>query len=216
MNLILVGPPGAGKGTQAERLHKAYGLKHLSTGDMLRAEVAAGSQIGKQAKAIMDRGELVPDEILIRMIGDRIAHPDAAKGFLLDGFPRTVGQAEALDKMLASRKVRLDYVIQLVVDNDAMGERISGRFSCRKCGTGYHDSFKPTKKAGVCDACGATEFVRRPDDNPATVRTRLEAYDKQTAPLLPYYKAKGVLRQVDGMAAIDEVTNTLGQLLRAA
>ncbi|MBM3506466.1 MAG: adenylate kinase [Alphaproteobacteria bacterium] len=216
MNVILVGPPGAGKGTQAERLQKTYGLKHLSTGDMLRAEVAAGSQIGRQAKAIMDRGELVPDEILIRMIGERIGQPDAAKGFLLDGFPRTVAQAQALDTMLAGRKQKLDHVIQLVVNNDAMVERISGRFSCKKCGAGYHDSFKKTKKPGVCNVCGSTEFVRRPDDKPETVRTRLEAYDKQTAPLLPYYRARGVLREVEGMAAIDEVTAKLGKVLGAA
>ena len=216
MNVILVGPPGAGKGTQAQRLQETYGLKHLSTGDMLRAEVAAGSAVGRQAKAIMDRGELVPDEILIKMIGERITQPDAAKGFLLDGFPRTVGQAEALDQMLAGRKVTLDHVIQLVVNNDAMVERISGRFSCKTCGAGYHDSFKKTKKPGVCDACSGTEFARRPDDKPETVRTRLEAYDRQTAPLLPYYQAKGVLRAVDGMAAIDDVTKKLGLLLKAA
>ena len=216
MNLVLVGPPGAGKGTQAQRLQETFGLKHLSTGDMLRAEVAAGSAIGKQAKAIMDRGELVSDSILIDMIADRIARPDAAQGFLLDGFPRTVAQAEALDAMLAKRKQKLDHVIQLVVNNEAMVERISGRFSCKKCGAGYHDSFRPTKKPGICDNCGSTEMVRRPDDNPDTVRTRLAAYDKQTAPLLPYYKKKGVLREIDGMVAIDEVTERLGKLLNAA
>jgi adenylate kinase len=150
------------------------------------------------------------------MIGERIAHPDAAKGFLLDGFPRTVAQAEALDAMLAKRKHKLDHVIQLVVNNDAMVERISGRYSCKKCGAGYHDTFRPTKKKGVCDNCGSTEMLRRPDDNPDTVRTRLAAYDKQTAPLLPYYRKKGVLREIDGMMPIDEVTQKLGQLLDAA
>ena len=216
MNVVLVGPPGAGKGTQARRLQETYGIRHLSTGDMLRAEVVGGTAIGKQAKAIMERGELVPDAILINMIAERIGQPDAAKGFLLDGFPRTVAQAEALDTMLSARKQRLDHVIQLVVDNDAMVERISGRFSCKECGAGYHDSFRPTKKAGVCDACGSTEMVRRPDDKPETVRTRLAAYDKQTAPLLPYYRRKGVLREVDGMAPIDTVTLLLGNLLDAA
>ena len=216
MNVVLVGPPGAGKGTQARRLQETYGIRHLSTGDMLRAEVVGGTAIGKQAKAIMERGELVPDAILINMIAERIGQPDAAKGFLLDGFPRTVAQAEALDTMLSVRKQRLDHVIQLVVDNDAMVERISGRFSCKECGAGYHDSFRPTKKAGVCDACGSTEMVRRPDDKPETVRTRLAAYDKQTAPLLPYYRRKGVLREVDGMAPIDTVTLLLGNLLDAA
>ncbi len=216
MNVVLVGPPGAGKGTQAQRLQETYGLRHLSTGDMLRAEVAGGTAIGKQAKAIMERGELVPDAILINMIAERIGQPDAAKGFLLDGFPRTVAQAEALDTTLSARKQRLDHVIQLVVDNDAMVERISGRFSCKKCGAGYHDSFRPTKKAGVCDACGSTEMVRRPDDKPETVRTRLAAYDKQTAPLLPYYRRQGVLREVDGMAPIDTVARLLGNLIDAA
>lgn len=216
MNIVLVGPPGAGKGTQAQRLQDSSRLKHLSTGDMLRAAVASGSEIGRKAKAIMEKGELVPDEIMIRMISERVSAPDCVKGFLLDGFPRTVAQAEALDRMLAERQRKLDHVIQLVVDNEAMVERIGGRFSCKKCGAGYHDAFKKLARAGVCDACGSTEFLRRADDTPETVRTRLEAYDKQTAPLLPYYRRQGVLKEVDGMAPMDEVTRRLEKLLDAA
>ncbi len=215
MKIVLLGPPGAGKGTQAQRLQESFGLKHLSTGDMLRAEVASSSPIGTQAKAIMERGELVPDQILIDMIAERTKQPDAARGILLDGFPRTVAQAEALDRMLASRGQKLDPVIQLVVDNDAMVERIAGRYACAKCGAGYHDTNRKPKTAGVCDSCGGSQFVRRPDDKPETVRTRLEAYDRQTAPLLPYYKSRGVLSEVDGMAAIDEVTRRIGTLLKA-
>ena len=215
MKIVLLGPPGAGKGTQAQRLQESFGLKHLSTGDMLRAEVASSSPIGTQAKAIMERGELVPDQILIDMIAERTKQPDAARGILLDGFPRTVAQAEALDRMLASRGQKLDRVIQLVVDNDAMVERIAGRYACAKCGAGYHDTNRKPKTAGVCDSCGGSQFVRRPDDKPETVRTRLEAYDRQTAPLLPYYKSRGVLSEVDGMAAIDEVTRRIGTLLKA-
>ncbi len=216
MKVVLLGPPGAGKGTQAQRLQETHGLTHLSTGDMLRAEVASGSKIGKEAKSIMERGELVPDAVLISMIAHRITQPDAAKGFLLDGFPRTVAQAEALDRMLSERTQKLDRVIQLVVDNDAMVDRISGRYSCAKCGAGYHDTFRKPKKPDVCDACGSHEFVRRADDKPETVRTRLEAYDRQTAPLLPYYKGRGVLSEVDGMAPIDQVTTRLGKILDAA
>lgn len=216
MKIVLLGPPGAGKGTQAQRLQESFGLKHLSTGDMLRAEVASSSPIGTQAKAIMERGELVPDQILIDMIAERTKQPDAARGILLDGFPRTVAQAEALDRMLAGRGQKLDRVIQLVVDNDAMVERIAGRYACAKCAAGYHDTNRKPKTAGVCDSCGGSQFVRRPDDKPETVRTRLEAYDRQTAPLLPYYKSRGVLSEVDGMAAIDEVTRRIGTLLKAA
>jgi len=216
MKIVLLGPPGAGKGTQAQRLQESFGLKHLSTGDMLRAEVASSSPIGTQAKAIMERGELVPDHVLIDMIAERTKQPDAARGILLDGFPRTVAQAEALDRMLAGRGQKLDRVIQLVVDNDAMVERIAGRYACAKCAAGYHDTNRKPKTAGVCDSCGGSQFVRRPDDKPETVRTRLEAYDRQTAPLLPYYKSRGVLSEVDGMAAIDEVTRRIGTLLKAA
>ena len=206
MNLVLLGPPGAGKGTQAERLRTRYGLAHLSTGEMLREAVAAGSEVGRQAKAIMDQGRLVPDEVINRLVAERIAQPDCANGFVLDGYPRTRAQAEALDALLAERGAGLDAVIEFEVEDEALVERISGRFACARCGAGYHDRFKPTEVQGVCDVCGGTEFVRRPDDNAETVRARLEAYHQQTAPLLPYYRARGLLLPVDGMAEIDQVT----------
>jgi adenylate kinase len=205
MNLILLGPPGAGKGTQADPLKQRHGLIQLSTGDMLRAAVASGSELGQRVKAIMEAGQLVPDDIMIEMISQRIDQPDCANGFILDGFPRTTRQAEALDAMLAKKGTKLGRVIELKVDDAALVARISGRFACGKCGAGYHDTFKPPKKAGVCDACGSTEFVRRKDDRPETVAARLEAYHAQTAPLSAYYGARGLLVQVDGMAEIPEV-----------
>jgi adenylate kinase len=206
MNLILLGPPGAGKGTQAYRIKEKYRLVHLSTGDMLRGAIAAGTEVGKLAKTIMDEGKLVSDDVINRLVEERIAAPDCAGGFLLDGFPRTVAQAEALDAMLEKRGDGITAVIEFAVDDEALIERIAGRFSCANCGAGYHDKFQRPKVDGVCDQCGGTEFKRRSDDTPDAVRTRLASYHEQTAPLLPYYRGKGVLRTVDGMAEIDEVT----------
>ncbi|MGB8276038.1 MAG: adenylate kinase [Alphaproteobacteria bacterium] len=214
MNLILLGPPGAGKGTQAQRLERLNGLTQLSTGDMLRAAVASGSEIGRKAKDIMDKGGLVPDAIIIQMISERIDAPDCRNGFILDGFPRTTPQAEALDEMLAKKGLKLDYVIEMRVDEEALVDRITGRFACAKCGAGYHDKFRRPKVEGVCDICGSRDFTRRADDNAETVMARLAAYRQQTAPILPYYKKKSVLRSVEGMAAIDEVARQIDAVLQ--
>jgi adenylate kinase len=216
MKLILLGPPGAGKGTQAQELERRHNLVQLSTGDMLRATIGSGSDLGKEIKAIVDSGALVPDEIMIRMISERIAQPDCANGFILDGFPRTTAQAEALDTMLAEKDMKLDHVIEMAVNADVLAERIGGRFSCAKCGAGYHDEFQQTKVDGICDHCGSTEFSRRSDDKPETVKARLQAYEKQTAPLLPYYREKELLKTVDAMAEIDEVTRQLEGILADA
>ena len=209
MNLVLLGPPGGGKGTQAKRLQEGFGIVQLSTGDMLRAEVEAGTEIGRKADAIMKAGGLVPDDVIIAIMDSRLDQPDCRKGFILDGFPRTVPQAEALDAMLARKGLKLDLVVTLDVDDEAMVERISGRFSCAQCGAGYHDTFQRPKIDGVCDVCGSREVVRRKDDNAETVRQRLKAYHAQTKPIIAFYEAKGLVQHVDGMGAIDDVTTRL-------
>ncbi|HYB11793.1 MAG TPA: adenylate kinase [Alphaproteobacteria bacterium] len=213
MNLLLLGPPGSGKGTQAKRLQDKYGLVQLSTGDMLRAAVKAGTEVGRKAKSIMEAGQLVPDDMVISIIADRIGQPDCKKGFILDGFPRTRAQAVALDEMLAKKHLTLDHVIELAVDEAVLTRRIVGRYSCARCGTGYHDEFQKPKTPGVCDVCGSREFVRRADDNPETVASRLAAYRAQTAPILPYYEAKGILKRVDGMADIDKVAGQIAAIV---
>jgi adenylate kinase len=215
--LILLGPPGAGKGTQAARLKARYRVAHLSTGEMLREAVAAGTEVGREADGIMAQGQLVPDGLINRLVAERIGQPDCAKGFILDGFPRTTAQAEALDGLLTERDLKLDAVIEFAVDDDALVDRISGRYACAKCGALYHDTANPVKVPGLCDACGGTEFVRRADDKPDTVRARLRSYHEQTAPLLPYYRANGLLVTVHGMADIDQVTDEIvGRLDKAA
>jgi adenylate kinase len=214
MNLILLGPPGAGKGTQAKRLEQAHGIVQLATGDMLRAASASGSELGRRVKAIMDAGHLVSDQIIIDMIAERIAQPDCARGFILDGFPRTVPQAEALDAMLAERGQKLDHVILMEVDEAALVDRLSGRFTCGNCGASYHERYHRPRVEGVCDICGSKNLVYRPDDRPEALKTRFEAYRNQTAPILPYYRARGILRTIDGMADIDTVTRQIERILR--
>jgi adenylate kinase len=214
MNLILLGPPGAGKGTQAKRIEERHGLIQLATGDMLRSAIAAGTEIGRKAKPIMDAGQLVPDDVLIAMIAERVAAPDCRNGFILDGFPRTVRQAEALDAMLAEHRRQLDHVIEMKVDDAALVDRITGRFTCTRCGAGYHDRYKQPRVQGVCDVCGNTTFSRRADDTAETIKARLVAYHGQTAPILPYYRQKGILETVDGMAEIDEVTRQIEAILQ--
>ena len=212
MNIILLGPPGAGKGTQAARLQATRGMMQLSTGDMLREAVAAGTPTGLKAKAIMEKGELVSDAIVSALLGERL-DASQAQGAIFDGYPRTRQQAEALELLLAERGRKLDHVIELAVDEDELVKRITGRFSCAKCGTGYHEAFRPTKVPGECDLCGSTEFKRRPDDNEQTVRTRMAEYRAKTAPILPYYQAKGLVRRVDGMASVDEVAAQIDAIL---
>ena len=213
MNIILLGPPGAGKGTQASRLQHERGMVQLSTGDMLRAAVKAGTEIGRKAKAVMDAGDLVSDAIVTGILSERLDQRDVAQGFILDGYPRTAAQAEALDALLTGKDMKLDHVIELAVDEEALVDRITGRYSCAKCGTGYHDRYKLPRLPGICDVCQSEEFVRRPDDNEATVRNRLAEYRAKTAPILPFYEAKGIVRRVDGMAPIAEVNAQIEMIL---
>ena len=213
MNIILLGPPGAGKGTQAGRLVADHGMLQLSTGDMLRAAVKEGTPIGLKAKAVMDAGELVSDDIVDGLIGDKLDSMDAGQGAIFDGYPRTAAQAVSLDRILAARGRTLDYVIELEVDEDALVDRITGRYTCAKCGTGYHDRYAKPKVEGVCDTCGATEFKRRPDDNAETVRTRMAEYRAKSAPIMPIYEARGLLKKIDGMADIEHVSDAIEAIL---
>ena len=213
MNLVVFGPPGAGKGTQARMLAEARGLVQLSTGDMLRAAVAAETDIGKQVKEAMETGQLCPDEIVIRLISDRVDEPDGTNGFILDGFPRTVAQAEALDALLKDKNKDLDAVVEIKVDDDLLVGRITGRFTCANCGEGYHETFRPPKRPGVCDKCGSTEFTRREDDNEETVRRRLTAYHSETEPLVDYYSGTGRMKTVDGSQDIASVKEQIEEAL---
>ncbi|BAK68218.1 adenylate kinase [Sphingobium sp. SYK-6] len=213
MNIILLGPPGAGKGTQAQRLVAERGMVQLSTGDMLRAAVKAGTPVGLKAKAVMEAGELVSDEIVSGIIGEALDQLSADTGVIFDGYPRTAAQAESLDTLLAERSRQLDHVVELEVDEDALVDRITGRFTCASCGEGYHDRYKLPKVAGICDKCGSSEFKRRPDDNEETVRTRMAEYRAKTAPILPIYEARGIVSRVDGMADIGEVSQAIGSIL---
>jgi adenylate kinase len=216
MNIILLGPPGAGKGTQAQRLEQERGMVQLSTGDMLRAAVAAKTPVGLQAKAVMDAGALVSDEIVTGILSDRLDQDDVRRGFILDGYPRTEAQAQSLERLLGDKGMALDYVIELAVDEEALVDRITGRFSCASCGEGYHDRYKQPKDPGHCDVCGSEAFKRRPDDNAETVRNRMAEYRAKTAPILPHYEGKGIVRRVDGMAAMNEVGAAIANILDGA
>lgn len=216
MILVLIGPPGAGKGTQAKRLEDLRGLVQLSTGDMLRAAVAAGTELGRQAGDLMEHGQLVPDDLVIGLIAERLDANKDAKGFILDGFPRTIGQAEALDRLLETRGAQVDRTVVIDVDDDALVVRITGRFTCATCGEGYHDLFKKPKEEGTCDKCGGTEFKRRPDDTEEVVWSRLKAYHAQTEPLVGYYGGQDKVRTVNGMADIEAVQKEIDLALDAA
>ena len=213
MKLILLGPPGSGKGTQAQKIEQKYNLKQLATGDLLRDEIKSESKIGREVKKIIDRGELVSDKIIISLIENSIDKKKFSTGFILDGFPRTTDQARALDEMLSEKSLKMDHVIRLEVDENAIAERLSGRFSCAECGVGYHDIFKKPVEDGKCDKCGSQEFLRRSDDKPGTVRSRLVAYREQTAPIIPYYSDKGVLQSIDGMGTMDEVFGQINEIV---
>ncbi|WAT17967.1 adenylate kinase [Aurantiacibacter sp. MUD11] len=216
MNIILLGPPGAGKGTQANLLVEHHGMRQLSTGDMLRAAVKAETPVGLEAKAVMERGELVSDEIVSALIDAELAAMGDGVGAIFDGYPRTEAQARSLDEILAKHDRKLDHVIELVVDEEALVDRVTGRFTCAKCGEGYHDRHKLPSSTGVCDKCGSTEFKRRPDDNEQTVRTRMQEYRAKTAPILPFYEERGIVQRVDGMASIDAVTTAIEKVLASA
>ncbi len=215
MRLILLGPPGAGKGTQARRLVERYDIPQLSTGDMLRASIAAGTEVGKRAKRLMDKGKFVSDDVVNGIVAERIDEDECANGFILDGYPRTLAQADAVEAMLAERGTELDAVIELRVNDEKMVDRVSGRYTCTNCGAGYHDTMNKPEKEGVCDKCGGTEFKRRPDDNAEAMRTRLQVYYKETSPLIGYYHAKGKRRKIDGMADIDAVAAEIADVLAA-
>ena len=213
MDIILLGPPGAGKGTQSQRLVEHHGMRQLSTGDMLRAAVKAGTPVGIKAKEVMEKGELVSDEIVSELIDAELTAMGPETGAIFDGYPRTAAQADMLDAILSKHGRKLDHVIELEVNEDALVERITGRFTCAECGEGYHDSFKQPRKENVCDKCGATEFKRRPDDNEETVRHRMGVYRSETAPILPGYEERGIVTRVDGMASIEDVTHVIDSVL---
>ena len=216
MKLILLGPPAAGKGTQAKLIADNHSIPQLSTGDMLREAVDAGTEVGKRAKAVMDAGKLVSDEIVNAIVSERLDQSDCKNGFILDGFPRTLEQSSALENILSGKGIALDHVVELQVDDEALVKRIAGRYTCDSCGEGYHDNFKKPASEGVCDRCGSSQFVRRPDDNAETMRTRLMTYYKETSPLIGYYYAKELLKPVNGMGEIDEIASDIDKILNSA
>jgi adenylate kinase len=216
MNVILLGPPGAGKGTQAQRLKENYGLMHLSTGDMLRQEIAKGSDFGKKIKEYVDSGQFVPDSVMVDMIAHLLDQPEYRVGVILDGFPRTENQAASLDVMLKSKKMAIDHVIEIKVDDEALVKRISGRYMCGECGACYNAFSKKPLEEGICDVCGSSDFVKRADDKEETVRARLKIYRQETMPIIPYYLERGLLREVNGMLGIDKVSEQINSLLEGS